>query len=232
MARRGSLGVFRDGDEEVQYEGITVPRRLRVQSLGLGGDPDLFADFEIEADEVKCTRIEWTRSVGGRPVVSSDVHEISDLDRFGRDAFLRYNAVITEFRANGGKVSGQFAGAPLVLIHHRNGQTGKRYVAPVFYMAADQADTVYVFATLGGGKRNPNWYLNLVREGATTVELGTETFDVTVEEIVGPRRDAIYAEQARRFPVFAEYERLNAGVRTIPVLALRRTGAPSATEPA
>jgi hypothetical protein len=35
-------------------------------------------------------------------------------------------------------------------------------------------------------------------------------------------RDPIYAEQARRYPGFADYEKKTAGVRVIPVLALTR----------
>ena len=35
-------------------------------------------------------------------------------------------------------------------------------------------------------------------------------------------RDRVYAEQARRYPGFADDERRTAGVRTIPVLELRR----------
>jgi deazaflavin-dependent oxidoreductase (nitroreductase family) len=155
-------------------------------------------------------------------VLGSDVNEIADFNKFIDDAFLRYSSVIAEFRSNVGNVGGQFAGAPLVLIHHRNRSSGKEYVAPVFYMRAEEPETFYVFATLGGGNRNPNWYLNLIAAKRATVELGNETFDVLVEEVVGPQRDRIYAEQTRRYPVFGEYERLNAGVRTIPVLALRR----------
>jgi hypothetical protein len=45
---------------------------------------------------------------------------------------------------------------------------------------------------------------------------------VTVRDVTGAERDRIYAEQARRYPGFAEYERQTAGVRTIPVLELRR----------
>jgi hypothetical protein len=45
---------------------------------------------------------------------------------------------------------------------------------------------------------------------------------VTIEEITGDQRDRIYAEQASRYPGFAEYEQKTAGVRTIPVLALLR----------
>ena len=56
----------------------------------------------------------------------------------------------------------------------------------------------------------------------TEVEVGTERYPVTVKELTGAERDRIFAEQARRYPGFADYEKKTAGVRTIPVLALRR----------
>ena len=55
------------------------------------------------------------------------------------------------------------------------------------------------------------------------VERGTDTYPVTVRELIGEDRDRIYDEQARRYPGFADYARQTAGVRTIPVLALRRS---------
>jgi hypothetical protein len=51
---------------------------------------------------------------------------------------------------------------------------------------------------------------------------GTDTYQVTVSEIVGEERDRIFEEQARRYPGFAKYAEKTAGIRTIPVLALRR----------
>jgi hypothetical protein len=45
---------------------------------------------------------------------------------------------------------------------------------------------------------------------------------VTVRELVGVERDRIYAEQARLYPGFAGYARQTAGIRTIPVLELKR----------
>ena len=45
---------------------------------------------------------------------------------------------------------------------------------------------------------------------------------MTVRELTGAERDPIYAEQARRYPGFAEYACQTAGVRTIPVLELTR----------
>ena len=137
---------------------------------------------------------------------------------------LDWNAkTIAEFRANKGRVGGVFEGAPLVLVHHRGRKSGQEYVTPVMYLPDDSdPDVIFVFATRGGAPISPDWYYNLTAAGDGSVERGTETYKVTVRELTGAERDRIYAEQARRYPGFAEYARQTAGVRTIPVLELRR----------
>ena len=130
---------------------------------------------------------------------------------------------ITEFRANNGKVGGVFEGAPIVLLHHRGRKSRRDYVTPVMYLPDDtDPDRIYVFATKAGAPAHPDWYHNLTAPGDNSVERGTESYKVTIREVKGAERDRIYAEQARRYPGFAEYERQTAGVRTIPVLELRR----------
>jgi deazaflavin-dependent oxidoreductase (nitroreductase family) len=132
--------------------------------------------------------------------------------------------LIEEFRANGGKVGGGFEGAPLVLLHHRGRVSGLEYVVPTMYLAdEDDTSTIYVFASKAGAPTNPDWYYNLTSAGEAAVERGTETYQVGVLEVTGPDRDRLFAEQARRYPGFAGYEEKTAGVRTIPVLALRRS---------
>jgi deazaflavin-dependent oxidoreductase (nitroreductase family) len=88
---------------------------------------------------------------------------------------------------------------------------------------AGDPSTVYVFATKGGAPTNPDWYYNLVSAGQTEVEVGTEEYPVSVNELTGADHDRIYAEQAERYPGFAEYAAQTAGIRTIPVVALKRT---------
>jgi deazaflavin-dependent oxidoreductase (nitroreductase family) len=132
--------------------------------------------------------------------------------------------VIAEFRANEGKVGGQFEGAPVVLMHHHGRKTGNEFVNPVMYMQSEtDSDTIYVFASKGGAPTHPDWYHNLLVDQAATVEVGTEAYPVSVTEVTGADRDSIYAEQVRRYPGFGEYEVSTAGIRTIPVLALTRT---------
>jgi deazaflavin-dependent oxidoreductase (nitroreductase family) len=137
---------------------------------------------------------------------------------------LNWNdVVINEFRANGGRVGGNFESAPMVLVHSRGRTSDKEYVNPMMYLVdGDSPETVYVFASKGGAPTNPDWYRNLIAAGGGSVEIGTEHYPVVVAELHGDERDRIYAEQARRYPGLAEYAEKTAGIRTIPVLALRR----------
>jgi deazaflavin-dependent oxidoreductase (nitroreductase family) len=130
---------------------------------------------------------------------------------------------IAEFRANEGRVGGIFDGAPMILVHHSGRKSGREHVNPLMYLPNDtDPNIIYIFATRGGGPHNPDWYYNVTAAGAISVEVGTETFKVNVRDVKGAERDRIYAEQARRYPGFAEYERQTAGIRTIPVLELKR----------
>jgi deazaflavin-dependent oxidoreductase (nitroreductase family) len=137
---------------------------------------------------------------------------------------LDWNAkTIAEFRANEGKIGGPFEGAPIVLVHHRGRKSGREHVNPMMYLPHEsEPDIIYVFATAAGAPVNPDWYRNLTAAGQGSVERGTETYGVTARELKGAARDRIYAEQARRYPGFAEYARQTAGIRIIPVLELSR----------
>lgn len=86
----------------------------------------------------------------------------------------------------------------------------------------EDPDTIYVFASKAGAPTNPDWYYNLVTAGEAEIERGTEQYAVTVGEVTGEERDLLFAEQARRYPGFADYAEKTAGIRTIPVLLLRR----------
>jgi deazaflavin-dependent oxidoreductase (nitroreductase family) len=127
--------------------------------------------------------------------------------------------IIDEFRANEGRVGGPFEGAPLLLIHHKGRRSGREYVSPVMYLP-DGENRMYIFASKGGAPRNPGWYHNLVAAGRADIEVGTDAYPVTVTELTGDERDQVFAEQARRYPGFAQYAAKAEGIRLIPVLAL------------
>ena len=67
--------------------------------------------------------------------------------------------IIEEFRANGGKVGGQFEGAPLILIHHIGARSGTERVTPVGCFP--QSDGRFaIVASNGGAPASPDWYYN------------------------------------------------------------------------
>jgi deazaflavin-dependent oxidoreductase (nitroreductase family) len=129
--------------------------------------------------------------------------------------------IITEFRANEGRVGGNFEGAPILLLHHVGRKSGKEYVNPLAYLPGDD-DSVYIFASKAGAPASPDWYYNLVAAGQATIEVRTSTYPVTVTELSGDERDRVYAEQVKHMPGFGEYEQKTEGIRTIPVLRLTR----------
>lgn len=129
-------------------------------------------------------------------------------------------AIITEFRANGGKVGGQFAGAPLLLLTTTGARTGQRRTTPVMYNT--DGDRLLIFASKAGAPTHPAWYHNLVAHPMVTIEVGTETFDAAATVLHGEERDRLFARHATQYPGFAEYQAKT--TRTIPVIALERVG--------
>lgn len=65
---------------------------------------------------------------------------------------------------------------------------------------------------------HPDWYHNLLAHPDVTVEVGSATHHTTAVSVGAPERDAVFAEQARRYPGFAEYQAKTQ--RVIPVVEL------------
>jgi deazaflavin-dependent oxidoreductase (nitroreductase family) len=128
--------------------------------------------------------------------------------------------IIAEFRANEGKVGGQFEGAPLLLLHTVGAKSGQPRVNPVAYQ--DLGDGVAVFASKAGAPTNPDWYYNLLAHPQVTAEIGTETRPFVARVAEGAERERIWAAQKSANPGFAEYERKT--TRQIPVVILQPAG--------
>jgi len=126
--------------------------------------------------------------------------------------------VIEEFRANEGKVGGNFVGAPLLLLHSTGAKSGQERVSPMMYQAVE--DGWAVFASKAGAEDNPDWYHNLKAHPDSSIEVGTDTVEVSARELPGDERDPIWERQKELAPGFADYEQKTS--RTIPVLLLTR----------
>ena len=126
--------------------------------------------------------------------------------------------VIEEFRANAGKVGGQFAGAPMVLLTTKGAKSGKTYVHPLVYTR--DGNKYVIIASFAGGPKNPSWFHNLVANPTVTLEIGAEKFQAKASIASGAERERLFNAQAAQMPVFNDYRKKTA--RQIPVVMLDR----------
>lgn len=125
--------------------------------------------------------------------------------------------VITEFRANGGKVGGMFEGSPMVLLNAVGALSGNVQTVPL--VAFHDRDAIYIIASRGGSPINPAWYHNLLAHPEVTIELGCDTRDVTAHELDSAERAIIWPRIVDRIPGFGDYQAKTGG-RIIPVFRL------------
>lgn len=128
--------------------------------------------------------------------------------------------VISEFRANQGKVSGQLANMPVLLLTMTGAKSGRTITKPLVY--SKDGDRIVIIASFAGGPKNPPWYNNLVANPEATVEVGSDRFRVRATVTSGEERQRLFDRQAEQMPVFTEYQQKT--TRQIPVLVLTRIG--------
>jgi deazaflavin-dependent oxidoreductase (nitroreductase family) len=126
--------------------------------------------------------------------------------------------IIEEFRAHGGKVGGQFANAPMLLLTTTGAKSGRTYTTPLVY--SKDGDRIVIIASKAGAPNNPDWYHNLRAHPTVTLEVGAERFQAKAVITSGEERERLFNSQAEMLPIFNEYRKKT--TRQIPVIALER----------
>jgi len=128
-----------------------------------------------------------------------------------------FNQTITdEFRANDGKVGGQFAGADLLLLTTTGAKSGQPRLSPLAYFRVD--GKLLIIGSFAGADVNPGWVHNLRANPSAQVEIGSESRDVLARELPAGERDELFAKITAVSPGFAEYQAKT--TRVIPVFEL------------
>jgi deazaflavin-dependent oxidoreductase (nitroreductase family) len=125
--------------------------------------------------------------------------------------------VSDEFRANDGKVGGQFEGANLLLLTTTGAKSGQPRVSPLAYFRVD--DKLLILGSFAGAHVNPAWVHNLRANPSAHVEIGNESSDVIARELPPAERDDLFPKITAAAPGFAEYQAKT--TRIIPVFELQ-----------
>lgn len=126
--------------------------------------------------------------------------------------------IIEEFRANGGKVGGPFAGATLLLLHSTGAKSGKERVNPV--MTFDIDGKRLIVGSYAGADVDPAWLHNLRAHPEARIEIGTDAYRVRARELPRDERDDVYPRIVEQAPGFGGYQHKTD--RVIPVIELQR----------
>lgn len=129
-----------------------------------------------------------------------------------------FNKTITdEFRANDGKVGGQFEGADLLLLTTTGAKSGQPRLSPLAFFRVD--GKLLIIGSFAGADVNPAWVHNLRANPSARVEIGNESSDVTARELPPAERDDLFPKITAVAPGFAEYQAKT--TRIIPVFELQ-----------
>ena len=128
----------------------------------------------------------------------------------------RNKKIVAEFRANAGRVGGNFEGKTLLLLHTQGAKSGQERINPL--ACVKDGDRCVVIASKGGAPTHPDWYYNVVANPQVTVEVGTETFQAQAVVAEEPERTRLYDKMVEVMPGFEGYRRNT--VREIPVIVL------------
>ena len=126
--------------------------------------------------------------------------------------------IAEEFRANGGKVGGQFENGNLLLLTTTGAKSGQSRLSPLAYFDVD--DKLIIIGSFAGAPKDPAWVHNLRANPRAHVEVGTEAYDVTARELPSAERDELFDKVAAASPGFADYQAKT--TRVIPLFELQR----------
>jgi deazaflavin-dependent oxidoreductase (nitroreductase family) len=126
-------------------------------------------------------------------------------------------SIADEFRANDGKVGGQFEGANLLLLTTTGAKSGEPRLSPLAYFRVD--GKLVIIGSFAGSDVNPSWVHNLRANPSARIEVGDESSDVTARELPLAERDEMFSKITAAAPGFAEYQAKTS--RVIPVFELQ-----------
>jgi deazaflavin-dependent oxidoreductase (nitroreductase family) len=121
------------------------------------------------------------------------------------------------YRLTGGKLLGQVAGMPVLILYSVGRNTGKRRTTPLTYLQDGEA--YVITASMGGAPNNPGWYHNLKNNPQTTIQVKAETLPVIAEEASPVDRQRLWAELTDIASIYKEYQQKTS--RQIPMIILR-----------
>ena len=129
---------------------------------------------------------------------------------------LLSNSNVRLYRLSGGRIGGRMNRAPVLLLHHVGRKTGKHRVSPLLFLA--DGERLVIVGSKGGAAAHPAWYLNVMAEPLTTVEVGRRRVRVKAREATDIERETYWPRLLEIYPSYGTYQQRTA--RILPIVVL------------
>jgi deazaflavin-dependent oxidoreductase (nitroreductase family) len=110
-------------------------------------------------------------------------------------------------------------GTTILLLHTKGRTSGRDYTHPLIYR--DHGDAYLVVASKGGAPEPPEWFLNLEKDPAVTVQVKDDKFAAHARVATAEEKPEMWRLMTEVWPDYDEYQKKTD--REIPVVVLERT---------
>jgi deazaflavin-dependent oxidoreductase (nitroreductase family) len=108
------------------------------------------------------------------------------------------------FRRTGGRVMGNFDGAPLLVLQHRGAKSGQLRNTPIIFLG--DGPNLVVVASMGGQEKNPAWFHNLIAHPDAEVEIGADRRPVRARRATQAEAEALWPRLTAMWPAWDTYK--------------------------
>lgn len=133
-----------------------------------------------------------------------------------RAARVAFDAHKRLYRLTGGLIGHHVGPLPILLLDHVGRKSGKKRTTPLLYVK--DGENLAVIASKGGAPKHPAWYLNLVANPDTEVQVGRRRIPVHARTATGAIRKRLWDKAVDTYGGYEGYQRRTA--REIPVVVL------------
>ncbi len=128
--------------------------------------------------------------------------------------FVAANASI--YQMTGGRLGSQLGPQSVLLMHTVGRKSGKSFTTPLTFFR--DGENYLVVASNWGQETHPNWFLNLMQQGRTTIQVKDKMIQVRARQAEGEEYQRLWKVVSSRNPQYLQYQK---GLqRQIPIVIL------------
>jgi F420H(2)-dependent quinone reductase len=133
-----------------------------------------------------------------------------------KDILIKWFMVLNTFliRVSGGRLGSTLGPQTILLLHTLGRKSGKSYVTPIAYFYHE--GKYLIVASNWGRDKQADWFLNLMAQPRTEIEVQGKTIPVQAREAKGSEYARLWQFAVEKHPPYLSYQKMTP--RRIPIV--------------